>query len=233
MQIPKKLGHIWIGPLDAPTNWMNTWKHFHPEWEYTLYDEEFLRDADFETSSQIQEYIRRGHYSGAADLMRYEILWRHGGFLAEADSVCLRATDQLFEDNAELYTVYENEFVRGKLVSPILAAKPKNDFLRHLIDTLKEVPPTELDLPWKETGNLFVARKIEELHPEIVIWPSHYFIPIHFTGVEYKGNDPIYAEQYFGSTKKLYNSSFLRKQWLKRKRRRHEKSLQKQRSQES
>ena len=35
------------------------------------------------------------------------------------------------------------------------------------------------------------------------VYPSHYFIPRHYTGLQYEGNDKIYAEQYWGSTETM------------------------------
>ena len=124
MKIPRKLGHIWIGPKEAPQEWMQSWVDHHPSWESSLYDNAYLLSRDWETRAQIDEYLKRGWYAGAADLMRYEILWRHGGYLAGADSVCIHPVDELFEDDGEIYTVFENEFLRGQMVAPIVAAVP-------------------------------------------------------------------------------------------------------------
>jgi len=204
--IPKKLGHIWIGPLSPPLEWMNSWPNLHPDWDYQVYDNAFLLNEAFETQAQIDEYIKRGAYAGAADLIRYETLYRYGGFIAEADSVCLRNIDGLLTSGHSIYTVYENEFVRGELVSPILASTPGHPFLRLLIDEIKNISPAQLDTPWKQTGNLFVAMMIKLHQPAIKIWPSHYLIPQHHTGVGYEGSDEIYAEQFFGTTNKMYKA---------------------------
>lgn len=128
MKIPKKLGQIWIGPKKAPEAWMQSWKNHNPEWEYTLYGNDFLNARKFRTSRQIAEYMKRGWYVGVGDLLRYEILYETGGYLAEADSVCVHAIEELFVGNESLYTVYENEFLRGKLVSPIVACEPGHPF---------------------------------------------------------------------------------------------------------
>jgi len=37
---------------------------------------------------------------------------------------------------------------------------------------------------------------------QLKIWPSHYFNPVHFTGVTYDGPDQPYAIQMWGSTTK-------------------------------
>lgn len=203
--IPRRLGHIWIGKQPPPTHWMQSWVDHHPTWEYTVYGNEFLRDEKFSTRIQIDEYLKRGQYAGVADLMRLEILYRFGGLLPGADSVCFRNTEELFVEPT-LYTVYENEFARGKLVSPIQAAPPKHPFIKKLVETLSETDPALLDDPWISTGNLFTALMIEAQRPDIVIFPSHYFIPIHFTGLVYQGNGPVYARQMFGTTRAAYTS---------------------------
>lgn len=108
MIVPKRLGHIWIGPNPAPKEWMQTWVDKHPGWEYTLYDNEFLQNGTFRTAPQIKEYMERGSYAGAADLLRYEILFERGGYLAGADSICFKPIDELLSDSSALYTIYEN-----------------------------------------------------------------------------------------------------------------------------
>lgn len=201
--IPKRLGHIWIGPKSPPQAFLDSWKACHPDWDYTLYGNEFLKDFTFRTQKQIDEYWRRGQYHGVADLMRYEILFEYGGFVAPADAECLKNTDELFP-RACAYTVYENEFLRGKLVSPILACEPKNPFVGMLIDYLANFDPKEFGEPWMSTGNLLVAQLIEKHEPDVIVFPSHYLIPEHYTGVKYEGPEEPYARQGFFSTNKAY-----------------------------
>ena len=201
--IPKRLGHIWIGPHTPPHDTMQTYLDHHPDWEYTLYDNNFLATFPFRTHIQIREYLLRGNYEGVADLMRYEILYAFGGFLPEADSHCIASTTHLFERQCA-YTVFENEFLSGQQVSPIFACEPGNSFLRCLIDTLSKLRPKDLHDPVRSTGNMFVARSIRSLKPDIEIFPSHYFIPWHLEGELYTGPDRIYAVQYFGTTTRGY-----------------------------
>ena len=149
--------------------------------------------------------LERALYAGVADLMRYEILYEFGGFLPEADSICLKNTDNLFNE-ASCYTVYENEMIRGKLVSPTIAAKPKDPFIKTLIDTLHETDPEKLGDPWKYTGNLFCAQMIDKHDPAITIFPSYFFNPIHYSGLLDEKYQDAYAVQLWGSTKKGYET---------------------------
>lgn len=120
-----------------------------------------------------------------------------------ADSVCLENCEPLFDREAA-YTVYENEFLRGKLVSPILACAPQDPFVGMLLDKLETLDIINLDAPWKTTGNKFVAEMIEAHNPNVVIFPSHTLIPVHFEGRVYTGSDTVYAKQMFGSGRKIY-----------------------------
>lgn len=211
--IPKRLGHIWIGPYNPPLDWMQSWKEHHPDWEYVLYDNDYLQSSNFRTRAQIDEYWRRGDFAGVSDLMRYEILLKNGGFIPEADSVCLRPADELFPA-PRAYTVYENEFVRGKLVSPILACEPQNPFLEAIVSHMEGLDPATMAEPWRATGNLAIAKLIRSHTPDITVFPSHYFIPRHPDGEAYEGDGPIYAQQLFGTTRKAYSAPFLtRLQW--------------------
>ena len=136
--IPKYLGHIWVGPACPPQAWMDTWRNQHEGWDYTA---------------------------------------------------------------------YENEFLRGKSVQPILACEPGNEFVGELVKRLSSIQPGDLAEPYQTTGNYFVARMIREIKPQIIVFPSHYFAPVHFTGEQYVGSDKSYAKHMFGTTRKAYKHS--------------------------
>ena len=205
LTIPKKLGHIWIGPLSAPYEWLESWKAQHPDWQYTLYDNDFLADYPFKTRELIEFYYSLGFYNGVADLMRYEILYEFGGLLPPSDAWCYHNTEVLFQKPCA-YTVYENELIRGELVSPILACEANNKFVGQLIEELLQLSTDDLDAPWKSTGNLFVAKMIKKYNPDITIFPSHYFNPVHYEGLVYEGEDTVYAKQMFGSGRSIYTT---------------------------
>jgi len=215
MNIPKRLGHIWIGSKKPPEQWMRTWREKHPHWQYDLYCNEYLRQTEFRNQHLIDAYMKTGNYPGVSDLMRYEILLRQGGLLAHSDSECHHCTDELWKEG-RVFSSYESEFLRGKLVTPPFACQPGNEFMELLVEELHKLTPSDLGPPWMSTGNLFVARMIAVHRPDIVIFPSHYFTPIHYEGLVYSGPDKIYAREHFGSTKKLYGREPVL-DWIKHK----------------
>ena len=208
--IPKRLGHIWIGPKPAPVKWMRTWPEKHPGWEYTIYDNDFLVGHDFRLRRLIDEYIWRGLYAGAQDMMRYEILHRYGGFMADADAICLHPVDELL-DRPRAYTVYDRpETDRFRGVCPILACEPGNPFVGAVIDRLAEVEPWELRKAEVSTGNRFLMSMIRRLKPseeQLHIWPTHYFVPWQKSdpSKHYDGPDRVYAEQKWATSTYAYN----------------------------
>lgn len=186
---------------------MRSWPEKHPDWDYRIYDNQFLQDYRFRTRNLINEYFWRGEYAGVQDLMRYEILYEFGGFMADADSICLHPVDELLTGPGA-YTVYDgpNEEERG--VSPFLACEPRNPLVGEVIERLSRLEPWELRKPFQSTGNRFLMSLIRQWGEDsLTIWPSHYFIPWHHTEPEnvYRGPDKIYAEQKWGTTTWSYN----------------------------
>ena len=207
--VPRTIGHIWIGPHPAPHDWMQSWQDAHPDWSYRLYDNDYLCGRTFRTQAQINEYFRRGKYAGVSDLMRYEILYEHGGFLPEADSLCLYPVAELLTE-ARAYTVYEFPGGRTGMMSPFLAAEPGNRVIGRVIEELSRLKPEEMNNPWTTTGNGFLRRFFHanrDLRAEVTVFPSHYFIPEHYKGERYDGPDRIYARQLWGSTLRSYPHS--------------------------
>lgn len=204
--IPRSIGHIWIGPLAPPSDWMESWRAAHPDWTYRLFDNDYLTSRRFRNQAQINEYFRRGKYAGVADLMRYEILYEMGGFLPEADSICLHPVDELFTQ-ACAYSVYEFPEGRTGMLSPFLACEPGNPVIGAVIDSLSTLAPEKMQMPWTTTGNGFL-RSFLDAHPRwkasVKIFPSHYFIPEHYKGESYSGPDRIYARQMWGTTTRSY-----------------------------
>lgn len=206
MKIPKKLHHIWVGEKDPPYHWLNTWREKMPDWEYTLWDNEKVFGRKWRNQEILDFYRERKIWHGVADVVRYEILQEQGGFMSGADAVCLHSVEELLQDDAfDIYTVYENEICRKGLTSPIHASTPNNDFLEKIITELGKKRVGEWIEPWKTTGNLFMKQMIEKYSPPTLkIFPSYTLIPVHYTGLKYRGMGKIYAEQKFGTTLKLY-----------------------------
>ena len=111
--------------------------------------------------------------------------------------------DELFVLPA-LNTAYEHEIKRPGLVSPFYASSPGHSFLAKIINELSQFQPKRLLTPFKSVGNLALRDFIKKWDPDISIFPSYFFNPNHIRGERYNGDGPVFAEQLWGSTKRLY-----------------------------
>lgn len=196
MVVPKIIHQIWIGPNPRPEHWMRTWREMNPSFQYELWDNERCKSFDFSNAKKIEE---SPELCGKADIMRYEILERFGGIFIDADSECIKPLDDelLQHDN---FACYENELARPRLIANgYLGAVKGSELMRILIEGLRNRDVRALRA-WLTTGPVYLTQ-VNMLYPELLhIFPSHYFIPKHYSGVEYAGDGPIYAKQYWGST---------------------------------
>ena len=84
-----------------------------------------------------------------------------------------------------------------------LASIPKNPFLLEMLNAIGQ--RTDMNYhpmqTWMITGPLLLTNVVSGMRYEgMKVYPSHYFIPKHYTGLEYTGDGKIYAKQYWGTT---------------------------------
>ena len=200
---------------------MNTWRRLNPDWEYILWDNRKLERRKWRTQPQIDYYRKRRKWHGVADCMRYEILHEYGGIMPGADSECLRSITELFDNDNELFAVQstaEKDWIGedGRIprfakkesygIAPIYGSMPDNEFVGHLVASLSAKDESALVQPWMATGNRFCTELLKIYKPEIKIFPMHYFIPKHFSGWKYTGEDKPYAFHHWGTTLRSYKN---------------------------
>lgn len=207
--IPKTIHIIWIGDdTKRPDNCINTWVQHNPGWQVCLWNNDDLANHGWINARHMRTMAERGQLCGVADLMRLEILYEHGGFAVDADSVCRRPLeDWLFE--CEAFACWENELARpGLIANGYMASVPENPFFGQMILDLQAQEVLGEGMAWQVVGPLFLTKAHRRLgYSGLTIWPSHFFIPRHFTGQSYDGPaEQVFAEQAWGSTLGTYDS---------------------------
>jgi GT2 family glycosyltransferase len=205
--IPKIIHQLWIGPKSRPSKFMDTWKTKHPDYEYIMWNEEEIRNRGLhlECISKINEIEE---INGKADIIRWEILYHYGGLFIDADSICIEPFNYLLDQNKP-FCGYENEIARHGLVATGTMAFPKNHPLpKRAIDYIKTNQVSRAKtgkMAWRTVGpELLTNLLLTKLFPDVVIYPSYYFLPKHLTGLQYMGHSIVYAYQEWGSTKQNY-----------------------------
>ncbi len=204
--IPKILHFIWVGDETIrPDNCIDTWRAFHPDWEVRVWGNAELDGTEWVNRRHMAAMCGR-ELNGVADMMRWEILHAHGGIVIDADSICLRALDDHLLD-CEAFACWENEIARpGLIAAGYFGSVPANPFVRRIIDDIAAMPSVVEDMAWVTVGPQRLTDSYRRYtYSALRIYPSHYFIPTHFTGLTYQGRDPVYAHQFWGSTRGVYD----------------------------
>lgn len=124
-----------------------------------------------------------------ADIVRYEILYKYGGYMPGADSECIRPIDEIMGDDFEIYLVntghlytdkrkeIEERFPEGvpegieKIrwnrydpinTAPVGACTKGNKFVGKLIEELGKLKPKDLGEAVDTTGNVFMGKMIKK-----------------------------------------------------------------------
>jgi mannosyltransferase OCH1-like enzyme len=204
--VPKLLHFIWVGDeTKRPTNCIETWRALNPDYEIVLWGNAELEEQDWFNRAHMTAMYQR-ELNGVADMMRWEILHAVGGIVLDADSIALRPLDDHLLD-CEAFACWENEIARpGLIAAGYVGCTPGNAFVEQIIRDIAVDECVTKDMAWKTVGPQRLTDSYRKYgYSKLRIYPSHYFIPQHFTGRTYEGSDPVYAHQLWGSTRRAYD----------------------------
>lgn len=206
--IPKTIHTIWVGDdAKRPDNCIASWRRHNPGWTLKVWGNHELAHHGWLNARHMHTMERRGQLCGVADLMRLEILYHEGGFAVDADSICQRPLEDWLFD-CEAFACWENEVARpGLIANGYMATIPENPFFGQMLLDLQATPQLEEGMAWQVVGPMFLTNAHRRhKYSGLTIWPSHFFIPRHFTGQSYEGPGKVFAEQAWGSTLGSYDT---------------------------
>jgi mannosyltransferase OCH1-like enzyme len=197
---------VWVGDQSKrPDNWIETWQRNNPNWIVRVWGNRELTSLEWFNHEHISEMLNRQGWSSVADMMRWEILDKYGGFAVDADSICIRPLENwLFEPH--VFACWENEIESpGLIANGYVYSHPDNPLIRQIIDDIYDLPSMN-GAPFRLTGPGRLTETFRRMrYTDLTIYPSHYFIPTHWTGLNYKGSGPVFAQQLWYTTR-LYHS---------------------------
>lgn len=128
--IPRTRHVIWVGDSPMPDRYrryLDCWAEHNPHWRVELWT-----DTNRPTLRNERVYRSLQVPALRADVLRLELLARHGGLYSDADSVCLRLVDELVE-GAEAVAMTGR---RGHVCVATMAAIPENPAFVALVEGL-------------------------------------------------------------------------------------------------
>jgi mannosyltransferase OCH1-like enzyme len=144
--------------------------------------------------------------------MRYEILYRHGGVYADADSISVRPLDDWLLQRP-MFAVWESEeHAPGLIANSFIGAVPGHPALAEMIRRIGQLkdplnfrswwrPRPKRTAPWKSTGpRLFTKVVSSQPRERVTILPSIMFLPQHFRDMHERESELIYARHFWSTT---------------------------------
>jgi inositol phosphorylceramide mannosyltransferase catalytic subunit len=175
VRVPRSIHQVWIGPDPLPDEqqpWIESWRRHHPGWEHRLWTEDDLPGDPFrrEVLERLRAPVER------ADILRLEILFRHGGVYVDTDLECLRPLDDVLGDD---------EFVGvclkpGRVTNTFMASAPGHPLLER---ALRELKPMETYWTmWatesiKEVAGPPLLRRLVPDYPDVTLLEPPLFFP--------------------------------------------------------
>lgn len=191
LQIPKRFHRIWVGPRPLPREADELWAGFralHPDWELTTWTEP-IDTADYELGRLFRSCQ---HPAQVADLLRIELLWRHGGVYVDVDCEAVRPFDSLLR-----LALFIGAY-KGEMQNAVIGSVPRHPGLRVVMDALLEhrvLPPTAVN---ETTGPVMLTRLLAR-RSDVTVLPKEAFFPWTWDEVPDRSmiTDATYAVQHW------------------------------------
>ncbi|NAZ87139.1 FkbM family methyltransferase, partial [Kineococcus indalonis] len=189
--IPRTFHRIWLGPNRMPQefeDYWGTWQEAHPGWTFRTW-----RDADLFPLINQSVFDAAGSWAQKADVLRYEILARHGGVYVDCDFECFKSIEPLL-DGVDCFSASED----GQHVSiGIMGARPDHPWITRLISGIQGSVDQQPEAPPNfQTGPVYATRMFldEEKDHRPVIFGPKVFYP--YSGTEKHRRHESFPEAY-------------------------------------
>ncbi|WP_455649567.1 glycosyltransferase family 32 protein [Enterocloster citroniae] len=164
VMIPKKIHQIWEGRTEnlRDTHQLlgETWKEYHPDWQYEFWDENRMTDLVYEHFPEMVDIyfyypynIQRWH------VIRYMILYQFGGLYADFDYQCLSSFDKYIKNPQKCYFALESDkhqFYLEKYIylnNSLMVAPPRHHFFEFIINEIQSASLIQYGDKYKDVLN--------------------------------------------------------------------------------
>lgn len=195
--IPNIIHQIWLGPLNPPEQWMETWKEKNPNSTYMLWNEKEIEELGLQNKDKYDEYMKMGVYNGASNVARVEILKKYGGLYIDADSECLVTIENAPFMAWDLVASWVVDSSKRIANSP-MGCTPNHEMMDKYIEKISKVK--ELTPSFEQTGPELFTKLMQKRINNVL--PAYQFLPIFHKGYKNAENGVMYSNHYWDTTYK-------------------------------
>lgn len=167
-------------------SYASTWRDHHPTRELISWTDETVPDLfplhNQEIYDRAEQITPRNVGQLRSDVLRYEILWRFGGWYVDADFRCLRPLDPLVE-GLDCWATFEKQDTW--VANGLMGAPPEHPFVGRLIDGLAaSIRAHPGARPARSTGPRYLTGLWRKHPDELSVLPERLFYPYSHSDVE-------------------------------------------------
>jgi len=213
--IPKIIHQIWIGPNPEPTIWTNTFRidyiNMYPHYSYKLWSESNIAELFIDFPKIKIVYDLENEFCGKADILRYLILYKHGGIYIDADAIWLnnKNFDELIYNSCGFFAAKEPKC--DHITNGVIGSYKSNHTFILLLKHIESYITTKSGrMSPKYYINKRKTRGVSKMlgpklfnhfteSTNITIFPSIYFYPVswhNITDISYHLKNKISIESY-------------------------------------
>lgn len=205
--IPRILHIIWVGNESLrPDNLIQSWAQHHPDWQVKLWGNADLTSQPWRMRPRFLELGERD-CATLAGAMKWEILWKEGGVVVPADSLCLAPLDEAWLRTGLLAHWEQEQAFPGLIGCSVVGCEAGNPLVDHLIEQMLHDPELARLPPSEAVGAHRLTKACQDTRYDgLRVLPSHTFQPRHPDAPPYRGTDAVHALELFGGRLGLLNS---------------------------
>ena len=165
--IPLKFHMIWVGENPIPDyafqNFLN-WKKLMPHWEARLWTNDHIHISEFPQEA-IDKINQAKKGAQKADIMRYFIIKKYGGFYIDTDTIPHRSLDPLLYMGSDLILYHDNHLTWEYICNSPFGASPEHPVLQEICKRVLTVELNTSDVHFK-TGPFLWGTVISQVPPQ-------------------------------------------------------------------
>lgn len=206
-KIPKKIHYIWLSGEEKPiliNKCIDSWRKFLPDYEIIEWN---LDNFDINFNQFAYEAYQSKKWAFAADVIRWKVLYEHGGIYLDSDVEVVKSFDDLLHFSS--FTGYEKS---GSVQTAVVGAEKGNIWVKKWLDYYDnkkfilpdgsfEMTPNPVfitDILTQNDVNLNYDKTVEA--NDLIIFPSDYFSPKDAGTREIKITKNTYAIHHFSAS---------------------------------
>jgi len=176
----------------------------HPGWEIARWCERNIPRLEHQDMYDRAEELTAGNvWQFRSDIVRYELLWRHGGVYTDVDFEWQKAIDPLL-GGVECFAVWEKQDIWA--ANGLMGATPEHPFVGRLLSGLRASVDANKDRrPNVSTGPQYLTKVYRE-HPDgVSVFDEKSFIPYAYNELDRGGEafPEAYAIHHWNNQRKM------------------------------